>query len=146
MLSNGTHREFRRTAVEEANGLLKGWMQLPFPTVGGLRNTGQLPKLYRALDEPSQGRASHTRSRCCFADGRSVQDRFHSSHIAQKMFPLLFIEERGIKGRKQIRRPPSFFLLKVDWLGEELSLHVAAFQIGGERIWKNRRGVGSKTN
>src|SRR5260370_35849608 len=113
MLSNGTHREFRRTAVEEANGLLKGWMQLPFPTVGGLRNTGQLPKLYRALDEPSQGRASHTRSRCGFTDCRSVQDRFHRSQIAQKMFPLLFIEHRAIQGRKQVCRLPNFFLLKL---------------------------------
>src|SRR6266516_7992983 len=116
MLSDSSHGEFGRAAVEEANGLLKGWMQLPFPTVGGLRNTGQLPELYRALDEPSQGRTSHTRSRCCFTDCRSVQDRFHSSHMAQKLFPLLFIEERVIKGRKQICRLPSFFLLKVAWL------------------------------
>ena len=55
MLSNGTHREFRRTAVEEANGLLKSRMHLPFSMVGGVRNTGHLPKLERCVGPADPG-------------------------------------------------------------------------------------------
>src|SRR5215510_3958014 len=126
MLSNGTHREFRRTAVEEANDLLKSRMHLPFSMVGGVRNTGQLSKRYCALYQPSQSRTSHPRRLCCFTEGRSIVHCFHSSHIPEKMFPLLFIEERIIKGRAHIGRLPSLFFCKVNCLGERFCLHVAA--------------------
>jgi hypothetical protein len=92
-----------------------------------VRNTGHLSKLDRALDEPAQGRTPHTHSRSCFTEGRSVQDRFHCPHIAQKMVPLLFIEMRVIKGRKHIGWLSSLFLLNVGYLRGELSLDVAAF-------------------
>src|SRR5437867_12274252 len=93
MLSNGTHREFRRAAVEEANGLLKSKIQLPFSMVGSVGNTSQLPKLDCALDQSPQGRASHPRSRCCITNGCSIEDRFHGPHITEKLFPSLVIEE-----------------------------------------------------
>jgi hypothetical protein len=49
---------------------------------------------------------------------------------------------RVIKGRKPICWLSDWFLLNVGWMLGELSLGVAAFQIGGEGVWENRRGVG----
>src|SRR6266849_7158897 len=112
MLSNRLDRECGGTAVEEANRLLKGWMQFPCSLVGRMGNTGSLSKLDGALDESSQSRASHPLSRCCFTNGCAMQDRFHGSQIAQKMCALLCIKERVIKGGKRIGRFPIVFLCK----------------------------------
>jgi len=79
-------------------------MELPFSMVGRMGNTSYLPKLDCALDESSQGRASHPRSLCCFTEGSSIQDRFHGSQIAQKMFSLFFSKQRVIKGGKRVGR------------------------------------------
>src|SRR5215472_12433456 len=110
MLSNGTYREFRWAAVQEANSLLKSRMHVSFSMVRGVRNTGQLSKFDGTVDESAQSRASHTRSLGRFTQGRSVQDCFHRSQIAQKMVPLLFIKERVIKGRKPVCRLLSLLL------------------------------------
>jgi hypothetical protein len=109
MFSDGLDRQFGRAAVQEANRLLKGWMEFPFSMVGRTRNTGHLSKLDRALEQAAQGRAPHTSRRCRFTDSRSIPDRFHRMHIAQKAFSLLFIQERIIKRGKQIWLPIVFF-------------------------------------
>src|SRR5947209_10515328 len=100
MLSNGTHREFRWAAVQEANSLLKSRMHVSFSMVRGVRDAGQLSKFDGTVDESAQSRASHT-CRCRrFTEGYSVQDCFHRSQIAQKVLPLLFIQQRIIEGDK----------------------------------------------
>jgi hypothetical protein len=51
MFGNGLNRQFGWAAVEEANRLLKGWMEFPISMVGRTRNTGYLSKLDGALDQ-----------------------------------------------------------------------------------------------
>ena len=75
MFSDGLDRQFGRAAVQEANCLLKGWMDFPFSMVGRTRNAGQLSKLDCTLDKAAQGRASHTGSR--FTESHSVLDCFY---------------------------------------------------------------------
>ncbi len=61
-------------------------------------NTSNLSKRDRALDQSTQGRASHPRSLCGFLLRCSIENGFHRVQIAKKDFPLLLIEVRIIKG------------------------------------------------
>src|SRR5713226_9688088 len=84
MLSDSLNREFGGTAVEEANRLLKGWMELPFSMVGRMGNTSNLSKRDRALDQSTQGRAPHPRSLCCFTLSCSIQNGFYCVQLRRK--------------------------------------------------------------
>src|SRR2546426_286402 len=146
MLSDSLNREFGGTAVEEANRLLKGWMELPFSMVGRMGNTSNLSKRDRALDQSTQGRAPHPRSLCCFTLSCSIQNGFYCVQIAKKAFPLLLIEVRIIKSGELIRR----FFIVFFWITSDRGARsfgtVKAFQAGGQRIRENRGRVGRKTD
>src|SRR6266567_120807 len=146
MLSDSLNREFGGAAVEEANRLLKGWMELPLSMVGRVWNTGNLPKRDRALDQSTQGRASHSRGLCGFSLSRSIQNGFHRVQIAKKHFPLLLIEARSIKGGELI----GWHFVVCFWKTSDRGVRglgmVKAFQVRGQRVRENRRRVGRKTD
>src|SRR5437588_7509151 len=100
MFGNGLNRQFGWSAVEKANRLLKGWMEFPISMVGRTRNAGYLSKLDGTSDQSAQSRVCHTGLCSRFTEGRSIPDCFHRPQIAQKAFPLLFIQARSIKRGK----------------------------------------------
>src|SRR5438309_1022919 len=112
MLGDGLNGEFGGAAVEEANRLLKGRMELPRPMVGRVGNTGHLSKRDRALDQPTQGRAPHPRRLCCFPVSCTIQNGFYRVEIAKKKLPLLLIKARIIKGGEPIGRLFIVFIWK----------------------------------
>ena len=137
MLRDSLDGEFGGTAVEEANRLLKGGMELPRPMVGPMGNAGHLSKRDRALDQSTQGRAPHPRSLCCFLVSRSIQNGFDRMQIAKKDCPLLLVEVRIIKGGKLIEWLPvllssaAFGALHHQWQRSERFQHIRGFP--GER-------------
>src|SRR6266700_4765204 len=102
MFGNGLNRQFGWAAVEEANRLLKGWMEFPISMVGRTRDARYLAKLNGTLDQSAQSRVCHTGLCSRLTESRSIHDRIDSTQIAQKAFPLLFIQARSIKCGKLI--------------------------------------------
>ncbi len=146
MLRDSLNREFGGTAVEEANRLLKGWMELPFSMVGRMGNTGNLAKRDRALDQSTQGRAPHPRSLCSFLLSCSIQNGFHRVQIAKKDFPLLLIEVRIIKGGELAEWLSVVFFWKTSDRGVRGLGTLKALQMGRQRIRENRGRIGGKAD